>query len=194
VAASPELDHPTPGDGTLTIGVAIAVPAPFGDDLQRWRLEFGDPLAHAIPVHVTLLPPTPVEAARLEQVHDHLTTVAAKEQVFDICLRGTGTFRPVSPVVFVQLAEGAPECERVQRGVRTGLLERRLPFDYHPHVTVAHDVPGPALDLALDTLSDYEATFRVGGFHLYEHGSDGVWRPHRHYAFRPGPASAGELL
>jgi len=194
VSASPELDHPTAGDGTMTIGVAIAVPTPFCDDLQRWRAEFGDPLAHAIPAHVTLLPPTPVRSRDLDRVHEHLAEVASRDKVFDIHLQGTGTFRPVSPVVFVQLAEGADECEQVERGVRTGLLERALSFAYHPHVTVAHDVPDEALDLALDTLSDYEASFRVGGFDLYEHGADGVWRPRRHYAFHPGPAGEGELL
>lgn len=194
MAASPELDHPTTGDGIVTIGVAIAVPPPFGDELQGWRAEFGDPLAHAIPAHVTLLPPTPVGAAQLDEVHEHLAQVAAHEQVFDIQLLGTGTFRPVSPVVFVQLARGVRECERVERGVRAGLLQRELSFSYHPHVTVAHDVSAPALDLALDTLAGYDASFRAGGFDLYEHGPDGVWRPRRHYAFQPGPAGDGELL
>lgn len=194
MASSPELDHPTAGDGTVTIGVAIAVPPPFGDELQGWRAEFGDPLAHAIPAHVTLLPPTPVPARRLDEVNEHLVGVASGEQVFDIHLRGTGTFRPVSPVVFVQLADGADECEAVEQCVRDGLLARELSFAYHPHVTVAHDVPEPALDLALRTLEDYEAVFRAGGFDLYEHGTDGVWRPRRHYAFQPGPAGEGELL
>lgn len=194
MAAPFELDHPTAGDGTVTIGVAIAVPQPFGDELQRWRAEFGDPLAHAIPAHVTLLPPTPVTAVSLDGVHHHLAEVAANEQVFDVRLRGTGTFRPVSPVVFVQVAEGARECEQVERCIRTGPLERELSFSYHPHVTVAHDVTDRALDLAFDTLAGYEAGFRAGGFDLYEHGSDGVWRPRRHYAFQPGPAAEGELL
>lgn len=194
MAFSPALDHPTAGDGSVTIGVAIAVPAPFGDDLQQWRAEFGDPLAHAIPAHVTLLPPTPVDASALDDVHDHLARVAGRECVFDIRLRGTGTFRPVSPVVFVQLAQGVAECEQVERAVRAGLLARELSFYYHPHVTVAHDVPEPALDVAFDTLADYEASFRVGGFDLFEHGTDGVWRPCRHYAFSPGPAADGELL
>lgn len=187
----PEPDHRGAGGGVATIGVAIAVPPPFCDTLQRWRADFGDPLAHAIPPHVTLLPPTPVETGRLGQVHEHLAAVAAREQVFDIHLRGTGTFRPVSPVVFVQLAQGVAECEQVERRVRTGLLDRRLSFYYHPHVTVAHDVPEPALDLAFDTLADYEAGFRAGGFDLFEHGSDGVWRSCRHYAFRPGPDGDG---
>jgi len=172
-----------------TIGVAIAVPSPYCDDLQRWRAEFGDPLARAIPAHITLLPPTPVDVECLDEVHAHLEEVASSDEPFDIHLRGTGTFRPVSPVVFVQVAQGVSECEQVERRVRTGPLALDLAFYYHPHVTVAHDLPSDALDRAFSTLAGYEATFRVEGFDLYEHGSDGVWRPRQRFAFDPGTAS-----
>lgn len=174
-----------PEGETPTIGVAIAVPQPFADDLQRWRAEFGDPLAHSIPAHVTLLPPTPVPVSQLADVREHLSAAAASRQPFDLRLRGTGTFRPVSPVVFVRVAQGVDECADVEQVVRSGPLERGLDFAYHPHVTVAHDVPAPALDRALATLEDYDATFEVSGFDLFEHGDDGVWRPRVHFPFTP---------
>ena len=41
-------------------------------------------------------------------------------------LRGTGTFRPVSPVVFIQVARGIPACEQLEATVRRGVLERDL--------------------------------------------------------------------
>lgn len=172
------------------IGVAIAIPEPWGGELQRWRKEFGDSLAAAIPTHVTLLPPTPVDDATLDRMEDHLRAVAAAERPFAIRLRGTGTFRPVSPVVFVQLAEGIADCERVEALVRSGPLRRELTFYYHPHVTVAHDLEDEALDRAFADLASYEARFSVWGFSLYEHGPDGVWRPQRDYVFGraiPGP-------
>ncbi len=173
-----------------TIGVAIAIPEPYGGDLQRCRADFGDPLADAIPTHVTLLPPTPVEESALPSIEEHLRRVAEAEQPFEMRLRGTATFRPVSPVVFVQLAAGIADCERVESQVRCGPLARDLHFYYHPHVTVAHDLPPEALDHAFKELADYEAVFEVWGFSLYEHGPDGVWRPQRDYAFGygvPGP-------
>jgi len=58
------------------IGVSIAIPAPYGDELQRWRASFGDPLADSIPTHVTLLPPTEVPDEDLDQVREHLASVA----------------------------------------------------------------------------------------------------------------------
>jgi 2'-5' RNA ligase len=166
-----------------TIGVAVSIPEPWGEQLRAHRASFGDPAAESIPTHVTLLPPTPVPADVDGLVDDHLAGVAASTAPFDIHLRGTATFRPVSPVVFVQLVEGIGGCERLERAVRSGPLKRALQFYYHPHVTVAHHLPDETLDRAFTELADFECRFRVGEFHLYEHGSDGVWRPQRAYRF-----------
>ena len=46
------------------------------------------------------------------------------------------------------MARGIAECERIAADVRTGPLARPLTFPYHPHVTVAHDVPTDMLDMA----------------------------------------------
>ena len=170
-------------DGTdlRTIGVAVSIPEPWGEQLRAHRASFGDPGASTIPTHVTLLPPTPVPADADSLVDKHLTEVAATAEPFDIHLRGTATFRPVSPVVFIQLAEGIAGCERLERAVRSGPLRRPLQFNYHPHVTVAHHLPDAALDRAFTELADFECRFRVEQFHLYEHGADGVWRPRSAY-------------
>ena len=167
---------------TRVIGVAVPIPEPWGEELQTWREQFGDPLADAIPTHVTLLPPTSVDADVFPDIEDHLRDVASSCQPFEIHLRGTGTFRPISPVVFVQLAAGIGGCERVEQRIRSGPLARELDFPYHPHVTVAHELPDDVLDQAYAALATYEARFPVWGFSLYEH-VDGVWRPQRDYAF-----------
>jgi 2'-5' RNA ligase len=168
-------------DGHI-IGVAVPIPEPFGQELADARKLFGDPMAGLIPPHITLLPPTTLDASVFEQVEEHLSTVGATEPAFDVHLRGTGSFRPVSPVVFITLAGGISGCERLEHQVRSGLLERPLQFPYHPHVTVAHDVPDRALQRAYDELADYEARFNIGTFQLYEHGDDGVWRSLREFA------------
>lgn len=166
----------------VTIGVAIPVPAPHAEELQRWRADFGDPLAWAIPTHVTLVPPTCLGVDALDDVRAHLAACAARVPPFQMTLCGTGSFRPVSPVVFVQVEDGAGECAALESQVRSGVLggDRRFPF--HPHVTVAHEVDDDALDRAAKTLSDYEATFRVSTMTMYAHGPDGVWRPALEFA------------
>jgi 2'-5' RNA ligase len=164
-----------------TIGVSIAIPSPHAEMLQASRASFGDPLAESIPTHVTLLPPTEVPQEELEAVAKHLEEVAAQGHPFPMVLRGTGTFRPTSPVVFVQVSGGIADCELLEKGVRQGPLDRSLDFNYHPHVTVAHHVPEPNLDRAFAELSGFECAFEVEEFHLYEHGDDGVWRPVRSF-------------
>ncbi|MFD3802132.1 2'-5' RNA ligase family protein [Streptomyces sp. NPDC058611] len=175
--------------GTVTLGVSIAVPEPYGSQLQQLRAGFGDAAAHGIPTHVTLVPPTGVEADRLPQIRAHLAQVAAAFRAFPMRLSGTGTFRPLSPVVFVRIAEGAPGCTRLQGEVRdpSGPLSRELAFPYHPHVTVAHGISEEAMDVAFEALADYAAEWLCEGFALYEQGSDGVWRKLREYPFGTGP-------
>jgi 2'-5' RNA ligase len=163
--------------GTRLIGVAIAIPDPWGAELEGWRASFGDPLASSIPAHITLLPPTQVPGARLGEIEEHLASAAADVATYPVLLRGTGTFRPVSPVVFVALADGIAGCEELEDRVRSGPLERDVEFPYHPHVTVAHDLPDAALDDAFDTLAAYSARFVVSEFVLYLH-TDGRWHPH----------------
>jgi len=177
------------GAGAVTIGVALEIPEPWASFLQSSREGFGDEQARAIPTHVTLLPPTPVAPGRMDEVTAHLVAVAEHLRPFEVLLAGTDTFRPVSPVVFVRVARGGDGCDAVQRAVRTGPLRRELTFPFHPHVTVAHHLDDDALDRAAKELSEFSATFTVEGFVLYEHGSDGVWRPRRPFRFG-GPAAA----
>ena len=167
-------------------GVAIGLPEPYTSELQGWRERLGDPNAASVPPHVTLLPPTPLREDDLERVEEHLRRVAGGEQAFEVHLRGSGTFRPVSPVVFVPLARGISDCERVEQQVRSGPLARTTAFPYHPHVTVAHDLGEDDLDTAFDALATYDARFQVWGFTMFERGTDGVWRPQRDFPFGPG--------
>ena len=147
-----------------TIGVAIRVPAPFGPVLQAKRAEFKDPLADLIPAHVTLL----------EQV-------CREVGPFPMALRGTGTFRPVSDVVFVQVARGISGCERLEQRIRSGEYAAPLAFPYHPHVTVAHDVAEADLDRAFDDLADFRADFEVEEIWLFEQDSSGQWQAVRSF-------------
>ncbi|MER5947344.1 2'-5' RNA ligase family protein [Streptomyces sp. NPDC001904] len=181
--------------GTVTIGVSIAVPEPHGSLLQERRAGFGDAAAHGIPTHITLLPPTEVDGGQLPAIEAHLAEVAASGRPFAMRLSGTGTFRPLSPVVFVQVVEGAEACTWLQKQVRdaSGPVARELQFPYHPHVTVAHGIAEEAMDRAFAELADYEAAWPCTGFALYEQGADGVWRRLRDFAFG-GPSLPGQAL
>ncbi|HKU34056.1 MAG TPA: 2'-5' RNA ligase family protein [Paenarthrobacter sp.] len=160
--------------GAMCIGVILGFPPEVAQELQEWRASFGDPMAEVIPAHITLITTTPTQD--WEATRDHVRAVARTQPPFSITIAGTGSFRPVSPVVFVNVEQGFEECVQLHEKLQTGPLERLLPFPYHPHVTVAHDVAQENLDEAETVLSDYRATFPVVSMGLYEHDTNGIWQ------------------
>jgi 2'-5' RNA ligase len=165
-----------------TIGVSIAVPEPWGSRLQDFRVANGDDQGAAIPSHITLIPPVEVDAGRIVDVESHLAEVAAGAAPYRIHLRGSGTFRPVSPVVFVSLVEGISQTEQLAAHCRQGPLRVELTYPYHPHVTVAHLGDDGMLDRAFDELAAFDCAFTVTDFHLYVHDDHLGWKATRGYA------------
>jgi 2'-5' RNA ligase len=181
------LRSPTAEPDTAVLGVVVPIPEPWAQLFVDWRTKVGDPQASLVPPHVTLLPPTEVAAADRPAITAHLSEVARRHPPFDMHLSGTGTFRPVSDVVFVTVARGIGNCELIANDVRRGPLSRVLDFPYHPHVTVAHDVPVDMLELAYSGLSDLSAEFRVDSFTEFEQTPDGAWAVARQYPLSGPP-------
>ncbi|GAA4311603.1 2'-5' RNA ligase family protein [Klenkia terrae] len=172
---------------TAVLGVVVDIPEPWAQLLVNWRAKCGDPQAGVVPPHVTLLPPTEVATADRSLISAHLAAVARSHPPFEIRLQGTGTFRPVSEVVFVAVAAGVADCAAIATDVRSGPLARPLSFPYHPHVTVAHDVPAEALDMAATELAGLECTFPVGHFTEFEQQSSGAWAVARRHPLTGPP-------
>jgi 2'-5' RNA ligase len=158
----------------VSVGVILGFPAEIAAELQRWRASFGDPMAGVIPAHITLITTTPTHD--WEATRRHVREVARCQRPFMVTIAGTGTFRPVSPVVFINVEDGFDHCVDLHRKLQQGPLHRELPFAYHPHVTIAHDVAPESLDEAETALKNYKATFPVVSMGLYEHDADGIWQ------------------
>lgn len=172
-----------------TIGVSIALPEPWATQFQEYRTSIGDLTATKVPTHITLVPPTDVDD--LVRIEGQLAAVAEGFESFRIHLRGTGTFRPVSPVVFVNVVEGISQCEQLAAAVRRGPLAGDLAFPYHPHVTVGHHLDDAALDQAFEELATFDGAFIVNDFHLYIHDAEEGWRIDRSYPLQPVAIGAG---
>lgn len=183
-----------PEEDGATVGVALPVPAPWGEQLRRARHGFGEERAAGIPTHITLLGPTPVSAGQLARLEEHLACVATRHPAFEVVLRGTGSFRPVSEVIYVQIAEGVSSCELLEQDVRRGPVDPPRVFPYHPHVTVAQELPPETLDRAFTELADFSCRFTVDQVTLYVHddgvaagagraagAGDEAWRTYRSY-------------
>lgn len=164
------------------IGVAVPVPEPFGSLLREARASFGDPMAATIPTHITLMPPIDVDDERLQQLPGVLDDVAARVPAYRVGLQGTGTFRPVSPVVFVNLVAGVEPTQHLAQEVRAATGVDHLEFPYHPHITVAHHLDDPSLDLAETALSSFTCEFVATEFALYHHDEQRGWEPQRSFS------------
>jgi len=164
-----------------TIGVAIAVPDPWGEQLQSYRAALGDSSAEGIPTHITVVPPLETGLESLPAIEQHLAEAAALHGSFDVHLRGTGSFRPTSPVVFVVVVEGISGCEVLASSVCRGPLAIDLQFPYHPHVTVAHQLGEQQLDQAFADLGGFKCEFEVDHFSLYVHDAEAGWQRTRDY-------------
>jgi 2'-5' RNA ligase len=168
-------DRVADGDGSAPlVGVILGFPDDVAAELRKWRASFGDPMAESIPAHITLV--TTTETDDWEAAVEHVRSVAARQSPFRVTISGTGSFRPVSEVVYLNVAEGFEACVRLHAELQRGPLERELPFPYHPHVTVAHDVDPERLDEAELALKNYSTSFTVASMGLYEHDSDGLWQ------------------
>ncbi|MFZ2504180.1 MAG: 2'-5' RNA ligase family protein [Nocardioides sp.] len=166
------------------IGVAVGLPEPWASQLREFRTALGDPTAESIPSHITLVPPTYLELAELPDLHRQLSAAAKTCAPFRIHLRGTGTFRPISPVVFIALAEGISGCEALANAVRRPPLDTPLKFPFHPHVTVAHHLSEQAMDRAFSELASFECAFDCAEFHLYVHDPASGWEKVHRYRLR----------
>jgi 2'-5' RNA ligase len=170
----------------MTIGISIPVPEPYGSKLREMRAGFGDPMAETVPSHVTLVPPIQYEVEDLDSVNQALERASVSIPPFAMRLRGTGTFRPVSPVVFIAVSQGISYTEMLAKCIRRVLEVPEPEFPFHPHVTVAHNLDDASLDRAYDELSSFECQFSVNEFALYHHDDISGWVPQHTFTLGPG--------
>lgn len=157
---------PTRGEGEDWFGVVIAIPEPWVSQIAEARLLLGDEKAKNVPPHITVMPPQAVASDKKEQIFTHLEKVSARHRPFRVTISGTGSFMPVSPVVFLNVTQGSHQCAELAEDVRFGPLDYSPRFPYHPHVTIAQGLNERQLEAACVAGSEFEASWTVTGFRL----------------------------
>jgi len=161
----------SPAPHSDSLGVIISLPAALTAELNRWRESFGGAAVTVVPPHVTLVSGRAtgpwIEAA------EHVRKVAAAAAPFTIALQGTGTFEPISPVVYLNLVKGVPECIDLHEKLLAGPMDHLLEFDFHPHLTVAHDLDTAAMARAKAEMAGFVAEFEVNSIGLFDYSQDG---------------------
>ncbi|GGG42592.1 phosphoesterase [Kocuria dechangensis] len=175
---------PTIRPGRVYAGVVIELPEPVGRELQDWRASFGDPASYVVPAHITLMI-APQQASWAEVV-ERVRSVARDWTPFRLEINGTGTFRPVTPVVYLRIEQGEEQCRALHEALHQERLVSASPFDFHPHVTIAQSVAEEDLDRAQSLLRTYRAGFLVDRIGLYELDGNGVWQIREEFPFEGG--------
>jgi len=127
-----------------------------------------------LPPHITLLPPLACDLTDLPAVKAHLASIVQPQRPFRVHLHSTASFRPVSPTVFLALEQGAAQCVALEAALRTGPLACRTGFDFHPHVTVAHQVDEATLNRAKAAMASFDETFVASEVDLWQLQLDGT--------------------
>ncbi|MBU6213142.1 MAG: 2'-5' RNA ligase family protein [Actinomycetales bacterium] len=160
---------------TCVVGIVVRVPEPWGEDLTQWRAGFGDPHADRMPAHVTVLPPLRMSTLAFSRLADALHSEVGGVPAFDVSLGPVGTFRPVSPVVFLEAHASGGSLDGLHGAVNRAAGSPPLRHPFHPHVTVAMDLPDAVLDAAASALSDYRAAWTVTEVCVFLRDGTGHW-------------------
>jgi 2'-5' RNA ligase len=130
--------HRIPAEQRLNVyALVIYIPDPLGrflDDLRKELVPGCNPHAH-----VSVLPPRPI-AVDWQVAGEQVRVCAGNWTPFEIKLEGIRIF-PVTNVIYVELGQGAEEMFQIHAAMNSQALEFDEPFAYHPHITLAQEIP-----------------------------------------------------
>jgi 2'-5' RNA ligase len=125
------------GQGLNVFALVIYIPGPLGcflDDLRRELVPHYNPHAH-----VSVLPPRPLSVA-WQEASDEARTLVEGSAPFEIELTELQVF-PSTDVLYLEVDGGATDLRRMHAAMNAGSLAFQEPFSYHPHITLAQEVP-----------------------------------------------------
>ena len=126
-----------PAEERLNVfALVIYIPAPLGnflDDLRRELVPHYNPHAH-----VSVLPPRPL-AVDWREASAQARALIEGWTPFDIELSSIQRF-PVTDVVYIDIGPSASQLRRIHATMNPALAFQE-PFPYHPHVTLAQEMP-----------------------------------------------------
>jgi 2'-5' RNA ligase len=118
---------------------------PLAEYLTRLRRELvPDCEAKA---HLTILPPRPIQSSASDAGRDLAQHLQDFAPIF-VELGDVEIF-PESRVIYVSVKHGHVGLEQMHDALNTGSVAFEEPFPYHPHITLAQDLPVDSIDHVL---------------------------------------------
>ncbi|OIJ36290.1 hypothetical protein BK826_04430 [Rothia kristinae] len=155
------------------LSVVLGVPEHIQDRVLSWRAAQG--LTSSAPPHITvLITETDPRDPLPERIAAELARVCREVGPFRVGFDGAETFLPVSPVAYLRIADGGDHLTRLHR-ICADLLPSASPFDYHPHLTLAHGLDEEGLHRARRDFASCHLSFRAEQLQIF-HGDRTGWR------------------
>jgi 2'-5' RNA ligase len=92
---------------------------------------------------------------------DQVRDLTEGQAPFDVKLEGIRKF-PVTNVIYIEVGAGARELYRMHDAINSRALAFDEPFVYHPHITLAQEIPPDAVsevhDLAQRRWKEFQGT------------------------------------
>jgi 2'-5' RNA ligase len=146
--------------------------------------------------HITVLgpiPATPETVARLDRVLDGDVegSITATTSAFEVSVRGTGDFRPHSPVVYAAVDHGAEQLAAIAAALEERVCPRRERlWPYVAHLTLEHTDDDAILDRVAADYAGVRASWIVRSLLVSTgHGPANdlgsiTWTPNRNHYLR----------
>ena len=138
--------QPAGRDCTGLYALVNYIPDPMGAYLNELRAELVP--GCKLRSHVTLLPPRALASPPKTLVSDLERRVPYLHS-FDVTLGDIEIFESTG-VIYLGLHNGQQEIEKMHRSLANGLFEYEEPFDFHPHITLAQEIPADRLQKCLN--------------------------------------------
>ncbi len=179
--------HPLCRCFTGFYAVVSYIPGPLGEFLDRMR---GHLVSNCkLRSHVTLLPPRDLSGkpgVLIEEFNSRLHSVPS----FDITLGDVEMFESTQ-VIYLSLRSGRARVEELHRELNQGALQSVEPFPFHPHLTLAQQIPGASVAETLQTARrmwsecPYSPTFTVHTLDFVQNVNPTLWETRSEYLLQP---------
>ncbi len=166
------------------------IPEPLGSYLDKLRLRLmPECRPHA---HVTVLPPRPLRVAE-EQAEVELRDLSRQFHSFEVKLGNVELF-DATEVIYIAVDHGASELRQMHQKLNTGAVYNDEPFTFHPHITLAQNLPHDRVEETLQQArqmwSDWKGgvVFPVEELIFVQNTEQNVWLDLIHFQLTHEPA------
>src|SRR4029077_14679838 len=118
----------------LRYALVAYIKSPVGEFVETLRRELHPELPH-LAAHLTLLPPRQLQGSE-QSALETLEHVCGRTEPFEVELGAVDTFCPVTPTVYIRVAESAGRISQLHDQLNVQALAFREEWPFIPHLTI----------------------------------------------------------